>query len=65
MGGLYRVLGSHAPLRRVPGLGSLLGEMDPHDRVYLEHVTFGIALALLYGPESSPRSNGMVDEEDE
>ncbi len=47
--GLYRVLGAHAPLRRVPGLGSLLDELDPHDRVYLEHVTFGIALALLYG----------------
>jgi hypothetical protein len=64
MGGLYRILGSRAPLRRVPGVGSLLGELDPHDRVYLEHVTFGIALALLYG-ESRPRSNGIVAAEDE
>jgi len=65
MGGLYRVLGAEAPLRRVPGLGSLLDELDPQDRLYLEHVTFGIALALLYGPESSPRSNGIVVDEDE
>jgi len=65
LGGLYRLLGSHAPLRRIPGVGSLLDGMDPHDRVYLEHVTFGIALALLYGPESRSRSNGIVVAEDE
>ncbi len=65
MGGLYRMLGSHAPLRRIPGVGSLLGELDAHDRAYLEHVTFGIALALLYGTESRSRSNGIVAAEDE
>lgn len=65
IGGLYRLLGSHAPLRRIPGVGSLLRELDPHDRVYLEHVTFGIALALLYGTDSRPRSNGISAAEDE
>ncbi len=65
MGGLYRILGSHAPLRRVPGVGNLLGELDPHDRAYLEHVTFGIALALLYGTEPRSRSNGIVVADDE
>lgn len=65
MGGLYRLLGRHAPLRRIPGLGSLLGDLDPHDRAYLEHVTFGIALSLLYGAGSSPRSNGIRGDEEE
>jgi hypothetical protein len=65
LGGLYRMLGSHAPLRRIPGVGSLLGELDSHDRAYLEHVTFGIALALLYGTGSRSRSNGIDDDDDE
>lgn len=65
LGGLHRLLGAHAPLRRIPGVGSLLDGLDPHDRVYLEHVTFGIALALLYGPESRSRSNGILVGEDE
>jgi len=59
-GGLTRLLGSHAPLKRVPVLGRLLEDMDPRDRAYLEHVTFGIALALLYG--SSPDNNGIAPE---
>jgi hypothetical protein len=62
-GGLSRLLGGHSPLRRIPVMNHLVEDLDPHDRVYLEHVTFGIALALLYG--SSPRSNGIAPDDDE
>ncbi len=65
LGGLYRLLGRHAPLRRIPGVGALLDDLDPHDRAYLEHITFGIALSLLYESGSSPRSNGITSEEEE
>lgn len=63
MGGMARLLGSQAPLRRVPLLGPLLDGLTPHDRSYVEHVAFGIAVALIYG--SSASSNGMRDEEGE
>jgi hypothetical protein len=57
VGGLGRVLGAHAPYRRLPVIGHLLEDLDPHDRAYAEHLIFGVALALLYG--SSPSSNGI------
>jgi hypothetical protein len=63
MGGMARLLGSQAPLRRVPILGSLLDGLTPHDRSYVEHVSFGIAVALIYG--SRPSSNGILDEDGE
>jgi hypothetical protein len=61
-GGLVHVLGAHAPLRRLPLVGRMLEEIDPRDRVYLEHLAFGIALAVLYG--SSAPSKGIVSEDD-
>ena len=61
-GGLSHVLGTHAPHRRLPILRSLLDDLDEHERTYLEHLTFGIALALLYGPGRS--SNGALVEDD-
>jgi hypothetical protein len=63
MGGLARLLGSHAPQRRLPVVAHLLENLDPHDRAYLEHVVFGVAVALLYG--SSRSSNGIRMEDDE
>jgi len=57
MGGLSHLLGPHAPQGRLPVVAHLLEELDPHDRAFLEHVAFGIALAVLYG--SSPSSNGI------
>ena len=64
VGGLSRLLGAHAPQHRLPLIGYLLEDLDPHDRVYVEHVIFGVALALLYG--SSPSSNGIrIDVDDE
>lgn len=62
-GGLTRLLGMRGPLRRIPVLAHLIEDLDPHDRVYLEHVTFGIALALLYG--SSRRSSGIAPPDDD
>jgi hypothetical protein len=62
-GGLSHLVGAHAPQTRLPLVGTLLDDLDAHERTYLEHVTFGIALAVLYG--SSPASNGMVAEDDD
>lgn len=56
-GGLGHLLGSHTPQGRLPIVGHLLDEIDVHDRAYLEHLVFGVALAALYG--SSRSSNGM------
>ncbi len=60
VGGLSRLLGSRTPVGRVPALAHVLEELDPHDRGYLEHLTFATALALLYG--SSPSSSGILDD---
>jgi hypothetical protein len=60
-GGLVRILGAHAPQRRLPFVGRMLEEIDPQDRVYLEHLAFGVALAILYG--SNAPSNGIVSDD--
>lgn len=60
MGGLPGLLGSRTPVRSLPVLGDVLDGLDRHDRAYLEHLAFGIALALLYEPSSS--SNGIRPE---
>jgi len=60
VGGLSRLLGSRTPVGRVPALARLLEELDPHDRGYLEHLTFATTLALLYG--SIPSSSGILDD---
>lgn len=62
-GGLAQLLRAHAPLGRLPLVGRLLEDVDPRDRVYVEHLAFGIALALLYG--ASPSSNGILPDDDE
>lgn len=64
-GGLSEMVGGHAPLRRLPLVGHLLDDLAAHERTYLEHLTFGIALALLYG--SRPSNNGILldDEADD
>lgn len=59
MGGIGKMVGGHSSLGRIPGVGPLLADLDPHERAYVEHVVFGVALAVLYG---SPSSNGMRDE---
>ena len=63
-GGLSHLLSAHSPQGRLPVVGDLLEGLDAHDRAYVEHLVFGIALALLYG--RSPSSNGILPEgEDE
>jgi len=59
-GGLVKLLGSASPLHDVPLVSGLMKGAGGHERSYLEHVAFGISLALLYG--SSPSSNGMREE---
>jgi hypothetical protein len=62
-GGLSQLLGAHAPQGRFPIVASFLEELNPGDRAYVEHVVFGIALAVLYG--SSARSTGIRVEVDD
>ncbi len=62
VGGLTGVLGSHTPQRKIPFVGDLLDGLDGDDRAYLEHLVFGIALALIY--ESSPSSNGILPDDE-
>lgn len=61
-GGLAGLLGSHTPQKKIPFLGHLLDDLDGDDRAYLEHLVFGIALALIY--ESSPSSKGIRPDEE-
>lgn len=63
MGGLSALLGPHTPQGRLPVVGELLEGLGAHDRAFLEHVVFGIALALLYEP--SPSSNGTRGDPEE
>lgn len=57
LGGLGKLLRSQTPLKRIPAVNEVLAELDEHERDFLEEVTFGVALALLYG--SSESNNGM------
>lgn len=59
-GGLTGHLGSRSPLGRVPMVLTLIQGMKGRDRSFLEYLTFGVALAILYG---RPSSNGMRDED--
>lgn len=63
VGGLTGLLGSHAPQGRLPFVGDMLEGAEAHERAYLEHLAFGIALAVLY--ESSPSSSGIRSDDDD
>ena len=52
-GGLSGLLGGHAPQRNLPVLGDVMDALDDQERAYLEHLAFGIALALLYESRSA------------
>lgn len=60
-GGVTHLLGSRSPLGRVPVVLKILEGIEGRDRSFLEHLTFGVAMAVLYG---SPSSNGILDEEE-
>ena len=53
MGGLAALLGPHTPQGKLPVVGDVLDGFSAHDRAYLEHLVYGIALALLYEPDRS------------
>jgi hypothetical protein len=57
-GGLSRILGSQGPQGRLPIVADLLEDLESEDREILEHLVFGIALAVLCG--TAPALNGAV-----
>ncbi len=59
-GGSTRLLLRRTPLGRVPMMLTLLDGLESRERGFLEHVTFGVALAALYG--SSRSRSGTRDE---
>jgi len=48
LGGLGRLLGRHTPYGRIPVVQTVLGG-EPEDEGFVDHLVFGIALALLAG----------------
>jgi hypothetical protein len=63
-GGLTSLLGERAPHRRIPMLKGLFDDYALGDDSYLDHLAFGVALALLYGSAPyDPDSSGIDDEE--
>jgi hypothetical protein len=62
VGGLSGLLGGHAPQRHLPVLGDVMDALGDHERAYLEHLVFGIALALLY--ESRSSSSGILPDDE-
>jgi hypothetical protein len=60
-GGLSRLLGAHAPHARLPMVADLLDGLEPHEQEYVEHLAFGIVLAVLCGP--SPSLDGSRDDD--
>jgi hypothetical protein len=61
-GGLTQVLGDSAPHRRLPLLSGLFDAPQAGDESYLDHLLFGVALALFYGA-GAPASSGTLDDE--
>lgn len=62
LGGVSGLLGRHAPQNRLPVVGDALQRLEDHEQAWLEHVAFGIALAVIY--ESSASSSGILDDDD-
>ena len=62
LGGVSGLLGQHAPQNRLPVVGDVLHRLEDHEQAWLEHVAFGIALAVIY--ESSDSSNGILNDEE-
>ena len=49
LGGATAVLGRRAPHRRIPGLAAILEGNEPGERDLIDHLVFGLVLALLLG----------------
>jgi hypothetical protein len=67
LGGLKGIVGRRAPHRRLPVLGELLDAWDAGDEGLVDHLAFGLTLALLYGRDeraaTDPASNGIGDDD--
>jgi hypothetical protein len=48
-GGLRSLVGKHAPYRALPVVSTLLDDPQTGEEAFLDHLVFGVALALLYG----------------
>ncbi len=66
-GGLSTLLGSVAPWSRLPALRRWIGGTEPGEDSFLEHLVFGMALALLAGAavELGPLLEAEDDEDDD
>jgi hypothetical protein len=67
-GGLTSLLGERAPHRRIPLVKGLFEDYALGEDSYLDHLAFGVALALLYGapldePPYVPESSGTEADE--
>ena len=62
LGGVGELLGHHAPQNRLPVVGDVLHRLEDHEQEWLEHVAFGIALAVIY--ESSDSSKGILGDDE-
>lgn len=47
-GGLRGLLSRYTPYRRLPVVGGLLGDAEGGEKTLIDHLAFGVALALLY-----------------
>lgn len=67
LGGLKGIMGRRAPHRRLPLLGDLLDAWEAGDDGLVDHLAFGLALALLYGrgenDEPLAASSGIGDDD--
>ena len=63
VGGLSQLISTHKSPYPFSALENLLEGLESHDHSYMEHVVFGVLLALLYG--SSASSNRILEEDKE
>lgn len=60
LGGVSKLLERHAPQSRLPMLSQVLKTLEDHEKLWVEHVAFGVALALIY--QSKDSSSGILKE---
>lgn len=61
-GGLTQLMGERAPHRRLPLFHGLFEDYALGDDGWMDHLVFGVALALLYGGPGSEESSGTSDD---
>lgn len=63
-GGLTHLLGAQTPQGRLPVIRDMIDELEPRDREYLEHLAFGVALAVMCGASTAANGQGRGDAAD-